>query len=149
MSDEIKEIPLSEAKENIEYDCFFIDLIYEYLTTIEENKRIKFMSFMLASLFIGIMFLINNLLSINKIYYLVALGVWISGLIWHKIGYILSLTNLNNKFSALKYNVAFGHFTHVEGYKDMEEWLRNKVFEEDIAPIAGIYKRDEENNDGE
>ena len=37
----------------------------------------------------------------------------------------------------------------VEGYKDMEEWLRNKVFEEDIAQIAGIYKRDEENNDGE
>jgi len=133
-----KRLSMDEAKEAIDYDCFIIDTHYYFETTREQNNNIKFVRFMIGIFDIFLINFITKLFVIETKYYIVILTLWIFS--WAMYYFIWASIGLNSKkrWIDLKTTIAKQYFASTEHYDNMEEWVKDKVFRDEIAPIAGI-----------
>ena len=136
---------LEEVQQNIETDCFFIDLLYSFLIIKESNSTIKINRFLFC-IFDFILFgcILGYIPVTLEVLLPIALGYIILWILHYLCDAYIKTDN-RSRYTNMKLAVARSYFQKLENFDNMEDWVKDKVFKDDIVPCAGIeIKKDED-----
>ena len=127
---------IDEAKEKLERDTFTIDALYTFYQLKERLFQEKMTIIWILS---EIFLIIYSFLKHMNIKIATAYGVIIFALYFiTSIIYNYTKIRLEEKWTGMKINMSKDYLSRIDGIKDMESWVIDKIYESELAPCAGL-----------
>lgn len=144
-----RNLTLNQVQKEVSEKNCALEIVFAMAIMKIQSKYKAMLVFLLLTFISVIAGFLTSVIPLNLKMVIFISVIWISAITFHYFGEIVELRHCGNQLRKIKFDIALAVFYKWELYDSTESKERDKVFENDIAPYAGLQRNTELDNQSE